>query len=175
MIIETDRLIIREFTLDDWEQVHVYASDADFVQFVEWGPNSEDATKDFINRMIMFQKQSPRVTYEFAIVLKDIGSVIGGCGLHVEEHLQAELGYSLNRQFWGNGFATEAAFALCRFGFKELKLHRIFATCRPENPASWRVMEKIGMTREGLLREHMFWKDKWQSSLVYSILVREFV
>lgn len=160
--------------MDDWKPVHAYASDADSLQFVEWGPNSEEATKGFITRMMIFQKRSPREVYELAIVHKENGSVIGGCGLQVKEHLQASLGYCLNRRFWGNGFATEAAYALCEFGFNELRLHRIFATCRPENPASWRVMEKIGLTREGLLREHMYWKEKWQSSSVYSILVGEF-
>ena len=133
MIIETERLILREFTVDDWKQVHVYASDADLVQFMAWGPNSEDATKDYIDRMIISQKQNPREIYESAITLKDNGSLIGGCGLHVEEHSQAALGYCLNRQFWGSGFATEAAYALCKFGFSEIKLHRIFATCRPVN------------------------------------------
>ncbi len=174
MIIETERLILREFTVDDWKQVHVYASDADLVQFMAWGPNSEDATKDYIDRMIISQKQNPREIYESAITLKDNGSLIGGCGLHVEEHSQAALGYCLNRQFWGSGFATEAAYALCKFGFSEIKLHRIFATCRPVNIGSSRVMEKIGMTKEGMLREHLFYKGKWQSSFLYSILANEF-
>ncbi|MFC0213753.1 GNAT family N-acetyltransferase [Paenibacillus chartarius] len=69
----------------------------------------------------------------------------------------------------GLGYASEAAYALCKFGFTDLRLHRIFATCRPENAASSRVMEKIGMTQEGMLREHLFFKGKWHSSFGYSI------
>jgi ribosomal-protein-alanine N-acetyltransferase len=174
MFLETERLILRDFVADDWEQVHVYASDADLVKFMDWGPNSENATKDYIDTMIQSQQQTPRAVYEFAMTLKENGFLIGGCGLHVEEHSQASLGYCLNRGFWGCGFASEAAYALCKVGFRELNVHRIFATCRPENIASAKVMEKIGMTKEGLLREHFYVKGKWQSSFLYSVLANEF-
>ncbi|MFC0213754.1 GNAT family N-acetyltransferase [Paenibacillus chartarius] len=63
MLLKTDRLILREFTKDDWEQFHAYASDADLVRFMEWGPNSEAATKDYLDRMIRSQKQQPREIY----------------------------------------------------------------------------------------------------------------
>ncbi|QQE81396.1 GNAT family N-acetyltransferase [Alicyclobacillus sp. SO9] len=174
MRIETNRLIIREFIEADWEQVQAYASDAELVQFMEWGPNSEAATQEYIDRMLVSQKQTPRVTYEFAITLKANGLLIGGSGLHIEEYQQASLGYCFNRAFWGQGFATESAHALCEFGFSRLNLHRIYATCRPENVTSARIMEKLGMTKEGVLREHMFWKGKWQSSFIYGILASEF-
>jgi ribosomal-protein-alanine N-acetyltransferase len=174
VVLETERLVLREFTPDDWEQVHVYASDADLVKYMDWGPNSEEETKDYINRVILSQQQSPRELYELAITVKENGSVIGGCGLHIEKHAQAALGYCLNRHFWGHGFASEAAYALSKFGFGEMKLHRIFATCRPENTASSRVMEKIGMTKEGMLREHFFAKGQWQNSFLYSVLKNEF-
>ncbi|RAP76121.1 GNAT family N-acetyltransferase [Paenibacillus montanisoli] len=175
MILETERLILRDFTRDDWKAVHVYASDADLVQHMEWGPNQEIATIDYVDRMLMSQNQYPREQYELAITVKENGTLIGGCGLHIEKHSQAALGYCLNRQFWGKGYTTEAAHAMCRFGFFDIKLHRIFATCRPENIASSRVMEKIGMTKEGTLREHLFFKGRWHNSFIYSILTTEFV
>ncbi len=175
MVFETERLILREYAMDDWQSVHVYASDADLVKFMEWGPNSEDDTKGYIQNMIMTQRQNPREVYEFAITLKQDGSLIGGCGLHLEGHSQATLGYCLNRQLWEHGFATEAAYALCQHGFRKIHLHRIFATCRPDNTASARVMEKLGMKKEGVLREHFYAKGKWQSSFLYSILTNEFV
>ena len=175
MVLETERLMLREFAMNDWQAVHAYASDVDLVAFMEWGPNTEDDTKGYVQNMIVTQRQDPRKVYEVAITLKQDGSLFGGCGLHVEGHSKAALGYCLNRTLWGHGYATEAAYALCKYGFRELQLHRIFATCRPDNTASERVMEKLGMTREGVLREHFYAKGQWQSSLLYSILVNEFV
>ena len=80
------------------------------------------------------------------------------------------IGYSLNRKFWGQGYATEAAEALVKFGFGQLNLHRIFATCDPFNVASARVLEKAGMQREGHFRQHKWVKGKWRDSLLYAIL-----
>ena len=174
MVLETERLILRELVIDDWQAIHLYAADADLVKFMEWGPNSEDDTKAYVQHIISTQGQTPRKVYEFAITLKGDGSLIGGCGLYLEEHSQASLGYCLNRTFWGRGFATEAAYSLCQYGLCEIHLHRIFATCRPENTASARVMEKLGMKKEGTLREHFYAKGKWQNSFMYSVLADEF-
>jgi ribosomal-protein-alanine N-acetyltransferase len=81
----------------------------------------------------------------------------------------------LNRKFWRQGYATEVAQALLKFGFNQLKLHRIFATCDPENIASAHVMEKIGMQQEGHIREHKLAKGKWRDSLLYAILDHEWM
>jgi hypothetical protein len=75
--------------------------------------------------------------------------------------------------FWGKGYATETANALVDFGFDKLNLHRVFATCDPANTASAHVLEKIGMKREGRMREHMWARGKWRDSLLYAILEHE--
>jgi RimJ/RimL family protein N-acetyltransferase len=111
--------------------------------------------------------------FELAVVRKEDGKLIGGCGLHAEGHA-AELGYCFSRAAWRQGYASEAANALLRLGFCELGLHRIYAKCRPDNIGSFKVMEKIGMQLEGTLREHMFTKGSWSDSRLYSILVHEF-
>ena len=82
------------------------------------------------------------------------------------ENRSGWIGYCLNRSFWNQGFATEAAGMLVKFGFAELDLHRIIATCDAENTASSRVLEKIGMRWEGLLREEKWAKGRWRDSLV---------
>lgn len=87
---------------------------------------------------------------------------------------QGEIGYCFAQEHWGNGYASEAASALLRFGFRELGLHRIYATCRPGNIGSAAVMRKIGMTYEGHLRGHMFHKGGWHDSYQYSILAHEY-
>ena len=174
MVIETDRLVLREYVRDDWKDVHSYASDVQVVRYVDFGPNTEQDTKNFVHAVITTQNQEPRSVYEFAMTLKATGLVIGGGGLGIGGRGQASLGYCLHPEFWGQGFATEAATALCEFGFSELQLHRIFATCRPENVAPARVMEKLGMKWEGLLREHVYVRGQWRDSYLYSILHHEY-
>lgn len=173
MELATERLVIRDFISEDWPEVHTYASDPLVATHMIWGPNSEVETKEFIHRTIEMQRQSPRVDYEFAVTLRSDGRLIGGVGIHAM-NLQGEIGYCFHPEYWRQGYASEAAIEMLRFGVKELRLHRIYATCRPSNIGSASVMKKIGMTYEGHLREHMYFKGKWHDSFQYSILEHEF-
>jgi ribosomal-protein-alanine N-acetyltransferase len=85
-------------------------------------------------------------------------------------HARGELGYVFDRDVWSRGYATEAGRLLLRFGFESLRLRRIAAACRPENVASARVLEKIGMRYEGTLRSHMFLRGTWRDSLLYAAI-----
>lgn len=174
MQIETERLIIREFVAGDMQAVHAYASDPLVARYMMWGPNSEEETGNYIELTLDMQKEQPRRSYELAAVLKATGQLIGGCGLTLSEPAQGEIGYCFNPLFWRQGYTSEAAAALLAFGFQELGLHRIYATCRPENIGSASVMQKIGMRYEGHLREHMWHKEKWHDSYLYSILQAEY-
>ena len=171
-VIRTKRLILRDLEEADWEAVHSYASDPEVVRYMAWGPNTEEETKNFIQRAIAYQTEQPRKNYTLAIVIRSEDILIGCCGIHVSnpDNRGGWIGYSFNRNFWGQGYATETAKALLKFGFSQLNLHRIFATCDPANIASVRVLEKIGMQREGHLREHKWAKGKWRDSLLYAIL-----
>jgi RimJ/RimL family protein N-acetyltransferase len=173
--ITTDRLLLRELRKEDWQAVHEYGSDPEVVRFVEFGPNTEEETRDFIRRATASAEDEPRKGHDFAVVRGKDGRLIGGCGIYVTkpEHREAFIGYVFNREYWGNGYATEAAQALLRYGFETLRMHRIFATCDPENRASARVLEKTGMRREGLLRENSRMKGKYRDDLIYAILDRE--
>lgn len=173
MELATNRLVIRDFTLEDWAEVHTYASSPLVATHMIWGPNNEADTKEFIQRTIDMQRQSPRVDFEFSVTLKSDGNLIGGVGIHAMEQ-QGEIGYCFHPDYWRQGYASEAAIEMLRFGFEDLGLHRIYATCRPDNIGSASVMKKIGMTYEGHLREHMFYKGKWHDSYQYSILNHEF-
>jgi len=166
---------LREFKEQDWESVHLYACDPEVVRYMPWGPNTEDDTHNFIRRAIAYQRESPRRHFELAVVLKEGKLLIGGCGIRVSNPDLGEgnMGYCLNKDFWGRGYATEAANALLSFGFETLNLHRIYATCDPENGASVRVLEKIGMTLEGRLRENIRIRGIWRDSRVYAILDHE--
>ena len=173
--LETERLILREFEESDLQAIHEYASDPEVVRYMEWGPNTEKDTREFLQRAFDQRRKQPRTDYGLAVILKAETGLIGSGGIYIasQAHNEAELGYCFNRRFWGHGYATEAARAFVAFGFRELGLHRIYATCAPANAASARVMEKTGMQREGHLREHRWQKGRWRDSYLYAILERE--
>jgi ribosomal-protein-alanine N-acetyltransferase len=175
MPIETERLLLRDFVEADWRALHEYGSNPEVVRYLPWGPNTEEDSRDFIRRSIEIQNESPRRRFEIGIVLKEEDRLIGGCGIRENNPTLREgnLGYVLNRDYWGRGIATEAARALVRFGFETLELHRIFATCYPENKASERVLQKCGMSLEGRLRENLLMRGEWRDSLLYAILDHE--
>lgn len=174
--IETKRLVLREFDKGDFLSVHSYASDPEVSKYQPWGPNSEADTKSFLEESIKSQLDNPRYSYEIAVVRKEDKKLIGACSIYVSSPKNREgwIGYCYNQEYWGNGYASEAAEAIIEFGFKYLKLHRIFATCDPNNIGSAKVLEKTGMNKEGRLREHKYQKGQWRDSFLYSILEQEY-
>src|ERR1700722_3445769 len=128
--IKTERLLLRNFHSDDWSAVHVYASDSEVVRYQEWGPNSEEDTKKFVDSAIKSSKLKPGVDFELAIILLEKDELIGAGGIHISNAGNREgwIGYCLNKLWWGKGIGTEVAKALVSFGFSQLNLHRIFAT-----------------------------------------------
>ena len=171
----TDRLLLRDFVESDWRAVHEYGSDIEVVRYMPWGPNTEDDTKAFVARAIAGQNEDPRTKHELAIVLREEGRLIGGCGIRVSapSHKGADMGYCLHKEYWGAGYATEAADAVIAFGFERLGLHRIIATCDADNTASARVLEKVGMRKEGCFREDSLMRGVWRDSYLYAILEDE--
>lgn len=106
-----------------------------------------------------------------AVTLRDDGRQIGGIGLRVDmEHQHAELGYWLGVSYWGHGYATEASRQMLRYGFKTLGLHRIFASHFAHNPASGRILRKIGMRYEGCQRQHLRKWNQFVDSELYGLL-----
>ena len=170
--IETKHLLIREFQTDDWLAVHSYATDSEVFRYQHWGPNSEDDSREFVKMTIDQQTEVPRRSYELAIIEKSSNKLIGAVGIRIKSstNRDADMGYTLGRSRWGNGFGTEAAQAILNFGFTELNLHRIWATAAPENLASIRVLEKVGMKYEGLLKENLLVRGRWRDSVLMAIL-----
>jgi [ribosomal protein S5]-alanine N-acetyltransferase len=168
MRLTTDRLVLRPFRADDFAAVHAYATDPEVVRFQDWGPNTVADTRFYLDRMI-----SPAETqHPFAIEQLADGAVVGAVEVQIAsvDHRRAEMGYVLHRSAWGRGYATEAAAAILRYGFDELDLHKISATCDPDNVASARILEKIGMRREGLLKEHLLIRGEWRDRLLWAAL-----
>jgi RimJ/RimL family protein N-acetyltransferase len=176
MQLSTARLILREFTKADAVAVHAYAADPVATELQIWGPNAVDDTREFLERTLAESQAAPRVSYQLAVTLAASGELIGGCGLFFDDAdgTDAEIGYTLHPAHWRHGYATEAARALLAYGFDTLGKHRIAATCDARNTASFKVMERLGMRREGPLREHMWTKGRWRDTLVYAILEHEY-
>lgn len=170
--IVTDRLLIREFTLADEDAVHEYGSDPEVVRFMPWGPNTREDTRGYLERVIAGQQKEPREGYDMALVLRENNQLIGACGIHITrpDVREAMLGYCQHRSYWGQGYMSEAARAMVGFAFERLKLHRVYATCDSSNVGSRRVMEKIGMSYEGRMRDHMLIRGAWRDSLIHAIL-----
>ncbi|MEC4812273.1 MAG: GNAT family N-acetyltransferase [Scytonema sp. PMC 1069.18] len=168
----TQRLILREFTPDDWQAVLAYQVDPLYLRFCEWETRSEDEVREFVEMFLHQQWQVPRFKFQLAVVLKSEGKLIGNCGIRKikpDSH-QASLGYEIASNYWGRGYATEAARTLLKFGFEELKLHRIYSWCFSENLASIRVLEKIGMRLEEKSPKSEWFKGRWWDTLTFAIL-----
>ncbi|BAY76426.1 GCN5-related N-acetyltransferase [Nostoc linckia NIES-25] len=175
MIIETNRLLMREFIEADWQLVFAYQSNPLYLLYSDWTHRTQNDVCEFVQMFISQQKEEPRTKFQLAVVLKEENRLIGNCGIRVNDSElgEANIGYELNPQYWGRGYATEAVQAILKFGFEELKMHRIWSWCVAENIASFRVLEKIGMRREGYLREKEFIKGRWYDNFIYAILENE--
>ncbi|HLV79020.1 MAG TPA: GNAT family N-acetyltransferase [Chthonomonadaceae bacterium] len=175
-MVTTPRLLLRAFTLEDMDAVYEYWSDPEVMRYQPGEPRTMlDQAQRRLQNLAAGGEEPPRRGSCFAIVLKSEGQVIGECLLyaHNPDLREAGIGYTLNRRYWGLGLATEAAGRVVRYGFEEMGLHRIFAECRPENRASARVLEKIGMRLEGHLRENKWIKGRWEDTLLFAILEQE--
>ena len=175
MQIESERLLLREFSLSDWPAVNAYTSDPEVVKYMAFGPTTEAETREHLSQCLATAAEQPRRIYELAVILRAENQLIGTVtiALHPHERRHASFSYLLHRQYWGHGYATEAMCTLVNFGFNVLQLHRLEDTADTRNQASVRVMEKLGMRREGHLRESI-WKDgQWYDEYIYAILAHE--
>ncbi|WP_339740194.1 GNAT family N-acetyltransferase [uncultured Sunxiuqinia sp.] len=169
----TNRLFLEEISWDDLPLVHVLHSIPELDEYNTLGiPKDLEETKKVIQPAIDDQQKNPRSQFCWKIELKSSGQVIGLAGMFPsnDRFRLGEIYYKIHPDFWGNGYATEVAKALVRFGFDELKLHKVEAGVATENIRSVRVLEKIGMTREGLRRKILPIRGAWKDNYHYAIL-----
>jgi [ribosomal protein S5]-alanine N-acetyltransferase len=167
-----DRLVIREFRVDDREDLMDFARDPSQLQYMLFKLGTEKELDDFLEYAQSTAKEKNRLEWHLALEEKGKPGCIGGVALMVEKDApsSAEVGYWLKRTAWGQGHATEATRCMLEFGFLTLGLHRIWGKCHSENAASAHVMEKLGMAFEGRIREHAWLRDHYRTSLLYSML-----
>lgn len=168
MRIETERLLIRKLDWADEQAVYDYTSDNLVMKYLPEGVFTKEATKEFIGQNVGEQAE------KFAVVLKDEDLLIGHIffGKYFGSHTY-EIGWVFNPKFYNQGYASESAKAMVAYGFGKMKLHRIIATCQPENTPSYRVMEKIGMRREGHFKKCIPNGAEWWDEYYYAILDEE--
>jgi [ribosomal protein S5]-alanine N-acetyltransferase len=173
--LQTERLLLRDVQPEDWRDMHGYASDPEVVKYMTWGPNTEEQSRAHAAARSLAPVPGPRVSWELVLEHKSTRRVIGGCGIRIRSTVNrdADIGYVLHRDYWGQGLVTEAAIAIIEVGFSTLRMHRIWATTDPQNLRSIRVLERLGMRFEGRLREHLWCKQRWRDSALYSVLEHE--
>ncbi len=173
--LETRRLILRELTLDDVPAFNEFDARPEVARWV-WLPGpSLDDTRRNIEFIVDSAAASPRQIFVLAIVTTVDNRLIGRCGFDITgpESSEGVIGYALHPDFWGQGIMTEAVQALLGYGFGSMGLHRMSAGTDLRNVASWRVLEKAGLRREGHLVENELVNGEWCDSYIYAILARE--
>lgn len=169
--LETERLILRKLNMKDAKDIFEYASDSEVPKYMLWNAHeSIEDSKAFIrSKLSAYRKDEAG---EWCIVLKETGKLIGCISFvsYDEKHKRGEIGYVLNRNYWGNGYMPEAAKRIIGFAFTDMGFNRVECCHFDVNEKSGRVMQKAGMTYEGTARQKMFSKDMFWDVKMYAIL-----
>ncbi len=173
MILETPRLLLRDFTADDWPAVLAYQRDPRYLRLYEWADRTPAAVQAFVQMFVDQQHAQPRTRFQLAVTLRATGELIGNCGIRRDSPMshEAEIGYEIAPDQWGRGYASEAVAAIVGFGIETLRVHRITAWLVADNVASARVLEKNGFQLEGRLRDKEMYKGRYWDVLMYARLV----
>lgn len=173
--IRTERLILRAARMSDADDMYEYCRDPKVARYVLWDAHTSiHQTRNYIRFLIRQYKDAAPAT--FVIEYAETGKVIGTIGfLWVQpDNRSAEVGYSLNREYWNKGIMTEALAAILDFAFTKLNMNRVEAEHDVNNPASGKVMAKVGMSYEGTLRQRIFNKGSFADVALYSMLKEEY-
>ncbi len=152
--LETERLILRKFSGEDWKDLYEYLSQEKVVKYEPYDVFSEEKCK---------QEAIHRAEQDFfwAVCLKENGKLIGNIYFHQQEpnqFLTWEIGYVFNPSFYKKGYATESCKKILSYGFEQLQARRIIAMCNPINTPSWKLLERLNMRREGHLLKNIYFK-----------------
>ena len=173
MKLKTERLKLEELLISDLEDIHQLHSLPETDEFNTLGiPETIETTKHLLVEWIDQQRKDPRTSYLFSVRLAETNQFIGLIALVLgkTKYKIAETWYKTHSTYWRQGYTTEALTELLNFGFHELRLHRIEAGCAVENGASIKVLEKVGMIKEGSKRKILPIRGKWSDNYIYAIL-----
>lgn len=174
--LQTRRLILRRFVMSDAAAFATYRSDPDVARYQNWEHCTLDEAHGFIRRQRRQVAGTPGRWTQIAIAQTDSDVLIGDCGLSVHpDSRQAMIGITLAQRFQGNGYATEALTALFDYLFRHAGLGRIEADVDPRNRASWLLLDRLGMRREGHRIRSLWFKEHWADEFLYGILRDEWL
>ena len=170
-VLETERLILREITPDDAEEILRIFADPRVIRY--WGAapmaSIEEAYGKIAGITAAFRE---KFGIRWAITRRGSNRLIGSCGHWrlIKQHRRAEIGYELAPEHWGQGLMPEAVGAILRFGFERMGLHSVEAQIEPDNQGSRRVLEKLGFVQEGYFRENSYFDGTFTDTAVFSLL-----
>ena len=173
MNLKSNRLILKEITWQDLDNIHALHSYPEVDEFNTIGiPASLDDTREVMRAAIEDQSSGDRKQFGWSIFIKATEDFIGEAGMRLtaDRFRIGEIYYNLIPTYWGKGYATEVSKRLIRFGFEELRLHRIQAGVATENIKSIKVLEKAGMVREGRRRKVLPIRGTWKDNYHYAII-----
>jgi RimJ/RimL family protein N-acetyltransferase len=175
--LESARIILRHFRDADLPSFLAYCNDPEVVKYQTWESMSTQEAHTFLQEQKTLQPGVPGQWFQFAIELKETGQLVGDCGLkvHQQDTQQAEIGFTLSRDYQSKGLASEAVSCLLDYAFLHLGLHRIIAITDCQNGPCVALLERLGLRREGHFLQNIWFKGKWADEYLYAILRDEWL
>ena len=167
------RTRLREFGPGDLDAVHGIVGDDRVTRFLSFDSRSQDQAEDMLAGILKRTQDDPRTEYYLAITPADTGELVGFARLALGGVQAAKLGYAIAHGHQGKGYATDAVRTMLGFAFGVLGLHRVTTAIGPDNTASIAVVQRVGFTREGVLRDHVHTNGAWRDSVLFSLLATE--
>jgi RimJ/RimL family protein N-acetyltransferase len=171
-----EHITLRRFRRADLAPFVAYRSDPDVARYQSWdAPYPAASGARLIRAMQRQHPDTPGVWFQFAVTLRSSGELIGDCGskTYADDPRQAGIGYTIAPAHQGCGYGTETVRTLLRYLFEARGKHRVTASCDPRNTASIRLLERVGMRREGHLRESIWFGGEWADDLLFAMLDHE--
>ena len=175
--LSTKRLVLRRLRSDDVEAICGYRSKPEVARFQSWETYEREEGERLVEGQVNMEPGIPGTWLQVAIVEQATGTMVGDCGLHClkDEPRQMELGVTLDSDYQGRGYATEALSCLLDFVFGTLNAHRVFAVTGSENVSAEALFLRLGFRKEAHFIEHRWYKGYWDSEFVFGLLSREWV
>jgi len=173
--LSSPRLILRRFQARDVPVFVQYRSDPAIARYQSWTTFTEADGQQFLASQAQLHPDMPGTWFQLAIELAQTREMVGDCALHTpaDPPGQVEIGFTLAPAHHGQGFATEAVTCLLDYVFGTLAKHRAIAVTDARNTAAAKVLERVGMRREGHFRENVWFKGEWGDEYWYAMLKRE--
>lgn len=174
--LKGEQVTLRRLKLADVKPFVAYRSDPDVARYQSWAaPYPLASGERLVKAMRRQHPDTPGQWFQFAVMLNSTGELIGDCGIKSDaaDPRQAEIGYTIAKWQQGRGYGSDTVRTLLGYLFDERGKHRVTASCDPRNAGSIRLLERVGMRREGHMRESIWFKGEWADDLLYALLARE--